>query len=217
MERIMTSNDLRLIEQAKTDPAAFGQLYDAHYDQIVRYAYHHLPDRATAEDVTSEVFLKAMKALPRFKPQSGVPFSAWLYKIAANEIASYFRRSQRARLLSLDFLIEAHQFEPPSDEDIEQDLIDREATQQAQRDYQLLKQLLPSLPRKYREVIVLRYFEHKKIQEIATITSKNTNTVKSLLKRGVAKLTVAYEAHKNHQLQPLAHPGVITGEDNLQP
>jgi RNA polymerase sigma-70 factor (ECF subfamily) len=73
------------IEQAKTDPQAFGELFDEYYDTIVRYVVRRTADVAVAQDITSEVFIKAFKHLLSFRWQ-GVLFSAWLYRIAMNEL-----------------------------------------------------------------------------------------------------------------------------------
>src|SRR5215469_15876117 len=79
-----------LVERAKTDADAFGELYDQYFAQIYRFVYSRLREQDVAEDVTSEVFFKALRAIHRYKP-SGHPFSAWLYQISVNAIADHYR------------------------------------------------------------------------------------------------------------------------------
>lgn len=80
-----------LVERAKFDPVAFEELYTRYYGRIFAFAYRRLRTRELAEDVTADVFMKALDALPRFKWQ-GVSVSAWLYRIANNRITDHFRR-----------------------------------------------------------------------------------------------------------------------------
>src|SRR6266498_4974885 len=97
----------RLIEAARNDPLAFGQLYDAYYPKISYYLLHRLPRADVAQDITSEVFFKAMTRLHTFSWRDSATFSAWLYKIASNEIKMYYRKKERT-FLSLEFLSEHH-------------------------------------------------------------------------------------------------------------
>src|SRR5580704_11708558 len=80
----------QLVERAKQDAAAFGELYDHYFGQIYRFVFSRMRDQDAAEDVTSDVFFKALRAIGRYKP-SGHPFSAWLYQIAVNAIADTYR------------------------------------------------------------------------------------------------------------------------------
>ncbi|HYL07507.1 MAG TPA: sigma factor, partial [Candidatus Udaeobacter sp.] len=75
-----------LVERAKRDPRQFGALYDRFFQQIYRFVYSRVREQTAAEDVTSEVFMKALKAMPRYQ-DTGRPFAAWLYQIAVNAIA----------------------------------------------------------------------------------------------------------------------------------
>src|SRR3982074_1841208 len=80
----------QLVERAKVEPEAFGELYDHYFGQIYRFVYSRLRNQEAAEDTTSEVFFKALRAIHRYKP-SGHPFSAWLYHISVNAIADHYR------------------------------------------------------------------------------------------------------------------------------
>src|SRR5207245_11491951 len=83
-----------LVDRAKRNPEAFGALYDRYFAQIYRFAYSRVRDQSLAEDVTSEVFFKALKNIKRYT-YTGHPFSSWLYQIALNALADHYRRQRR--------------------------------------------------------------------------------------------------------------------------
>jgi RNA polymerase sigma factor (sigma-70 family) len=176
----------KLIESAKTSAAAFGELYDLYYAKIFNYILRRTNDFELSQDITTDVFMKALDRIAGFTWR-GVPFSAWLYRIASNEIANHFR-DKRAKNISLDFLIEEQDFEPADEADIEADLIAAQDKIQRHQLFLIVQKQLRMLPLKYQEVLSLRYFEKKSIAEISQIMGKKPGTVKSLLSRGVAKL-----------------------------
>ena len=173
----MRDEDERLVSAAQTDSEAAGGLYDKYYREILGYIYHCTLDRATTEDLTSDVFLAAFRHLARFR-WGQVPFRAWLYRIATNEVRTYYRHRKRRKSTRL----QSEGGDPvgavrPADE--------RSAVQE---EYRLLHDALSKLRLKYRTVIILRYFEDKAIAEIAAITGQRSGTVKSQLHRGLAQL-----------------------------
>ena len=82
-----------LVDRAKRDPEAFGALYDRYFSQIYRFVFSRLRDQTSAEDVTSEVFMKALRSIPRYQ-DTGRPFTAWLYQISVNTINDRYRASR---------------------------------------------------------------------------------------------------------------------------
>src|SRR5215472_2801865 len=106
-----------LVERAKLDPAAFGELYDHYVGQIYRFVYSRVRSQDLAEDVTSEVFFKALRAIHRYRP-SGHPFSAWLYQISVNAIADHYRSKRPEQ--DLDTAIGVSDRGAPVDERIAQ-------------------------------------------------------------------------------------------------
>jgi len=184
----------KLVERAKTDQQAFGMLFDTYYPPILNYILHRVGDVATAEDLTSVVFFKAWNSLPKFEWRS-VPFRAWLYRIASNEVNSYFRQ-KKTKPSSLEALFEETGFEFPSTINIEEDYIAYEDLLLKHQDFQLVHRLVLDLPLKYQEILVLRYFEKKSLLDIVELTDKKMNTVKSLLARGTTKLHKAFTSHK---------------------
>lgn len=201
-----TKHEEQLVKSATGgNHAAFGELYDAHYERILRYCLRRTGVVAVAEDMTSEVFMKAWRSIGSFRPR-GVPFGAWLYKIATNEIRMYYR-SGKYRTVSLDELCDEQGYEPVSDSDIEQEAIVAQELVESKQQFQYALQLIQQLPLKYQEVLTLRYVEHKKLTEIATITGRKVGTVKSLLSRGIAKL--------RGEMQPSASYRITRSEDLL--
>ena len=180
------SSEQALIERANGDPQAFGDLFDRYYPVMFAYVLRRVGKWNDAQDITSEVFLKALKGLWRFRWQ-GIAFSAWLYRIATNEVGIYFRRAGRAPL-SLNQLIEQSGFEPASRDDLIAEKLEAERQFERHRDFLIARSRIASLPLKYQHVITLRFFEQKSVKEIAEILGKKEGTVKSLLSRGLQRL-----------------------------
>jgi RNA polymerase sigma-70 factor (ECF subfamily) len=181
---LMTEKEL--VYQAKDDPEAFGRLYDLNYTAILNYCIRRTGDIELANDITSETFFKALKNISRFEWRD-VSFSAWLYRIAGNEIASYFRKKSY-KADSLDYLSESQGLEPISPEDLEEEFIEAQEELERHKEFLAIREQTGKLHLKYQDVIALRYFTNKSIKDIADILGKPEGTVKSLLHRGLEKL-----------------------------
>lgn len=172
-----------LIQRAKGDPAAFGQLYEAHYGRILNYIFRRTLSVDVAEELTSNVFFKALRALPKYRHRGY--FRAWLYRIATNEVKMHWRRKGGRPLTEQnpdwdDVSGRVHFNSPGGGAEIER--------QEKLRRYAQVQARLRSLPERYQAVLVLRYFEGLPIAEIAAATGKRTGTVKSLIHRGLKRL-----------------------------
>ena len=148
-ENTQTSNDGRLIAQARTSPAAFARLYRRHYDVVFRYCAHRLFERQTAEDITSAVFLKVVENIHRFKgtePQ----FRNWLYKIATNAINNHLRKAARRNgLLKV------------AGERVRSQLADcKDQSDISAKNLARLKRAMFELKPRYQTIITLRFFEN---------------------------------------------------------
>ncbi len=193
------------VEEAKKNPAAFGVIFEAYYPAILRYALHRTGNSAAADDIASEVFFKALNKISSFK-WSGVPFSAWLYRIAGNETIDYYRRHSRGPY-SYDDPDTGHEVpDKGSGSDMENELILAQDEIDNNKKYMEVKEALKTLPDKYQEVLVLRFLEEKKISEIASILGKNEGTIKSLISRGVDRLKKYFDG----KTQPLGGKSVIS-------
>ena len=176
-----------LVAQAQKDPKAFGILFDMYYPKILQYAVRRTGDIEVAQDITADVFFKALKNLWQFKWRS-IPFSAWLYRIATNEINQYFRKGLSRTTTSLENMMEESNFEIASQEDIQKELEETEAEIIRHKEYKIVQEVVKGLPVHYQEVISLRYFEKMKLTEIAVILGKKDGTVKSLHSRALVLL-----------------------------
>jgi len=172
-----------LVERAQEDTEAFGELYDEYYSPIFGYVLKRTASIDAAQDVTSEVFFKALKNLGQFRWR-GVPFSSWLYRIAGNEIVNHFRKSKHGQV-SLEKAGDAISVADPS---TEAEFLKAEVELIRHEEYLALHESISRLPLKYQEVITLRYFEEKQLKEIGEILGKKEGTIKSLLHRGLEKL-----------------------------
>lgn len=173
----------KLVERAKNDAQAFGQLYDWYYSKIFGYVLRRTASIEIAQDVTSDVFFKALKNLEQFRWR-GTPFSSWLYRIATHEIANYFRKNKRGQFC-LEEVPNSISLSNPS---AETELLEAEAELKRHEEFLALHENISKLSVKYEEVITLRFFENKQIKEIGEILGKREGTVKSLLHRGLEKL-----------------------------
>jgi len=161
---------------------------DQHYAAIFGYIHRRVQNWNDSQDIASEVFFKAFKGLWKYRWQ-GVPFSAWLFRIATNEIRMYFRRGRRPNL-SLNQLMEEQGFEPADPQTLDAEKMEAERKLNQYQEFLGLQSRILKLPLKYQEVIVLRYFEQKSVKEIAQILAKREGTVKSLLSRGIGRLRI---------------------------
>ena len=180
------SEEEELVKRAQKDPDAFAKLYDQYYPRIFGYVLRRSANLEAAQDITSETFLKALGKLWQFQWRN-VSFSSWLYKIATNEINQYFRKAEYKKSVSLEELQERG-FELLSPHDPESELIEAQEKLKQHQDFLEIQGRITRLPAKYQEVIALRFFEKKQINEIAEILGKREGTIKSLLHRAVEKL-----------------------------
>ncbi|HUW84407.1 MAG TPA: sigma-70 family RNA polymerase sigma factor [Phycisphaerae bacterium] len=170
------SEDGCLIEEAHTDQNAFAELYRRHYDGVFRHCVRRLFDRAIAEDVTSNVFLRIAQAFDRFQGDEK-DFRNWLYKIATNEINAYQRsRTRRARLFRRAATERHSQRQQARMDDT------------GQEGAAILWRALQSLRPRYQAIVALRYFENMEFADIAAILDSSASTVRSQLSRALAKL-----------------------------
>ena len=169
-------NDSRLIVQARSDRAAFVQLYRRYYDVIFRYCAHRLFNRAMAEDITSEVFLRMVENFHGFRGTEA-QFRNWLYRIATNAVNHHLRRMTRR----ISLLRAAR-------EQSNNQAVDYEESPEK---LALLKEAMLSLKPRYQTIITLRFFENLKLIEIAEVLSSRPGTVRSQLARALARLRKA--------------------------
>jgi RNA polymerase sigma-70 factor, ECF subfamily len=173
---IADDDEQALIEAAQADPARFIELYDRHFHRVFAYVIRRTGNRAEAEDITSQVFERALVNLSRFEWR-GVPLVAWLFRIAANALAD--RRRQ----------IERDSADPPPDvpDEGESATIERRA---------MLFQLVERLPDVQRSVVEMRFVDGRSIREIAAALDRSEGAVKQLQLRALENLRKSMEGRR---------------------
>jgi RNA polymerase sigma-70 factor, ECF subfamily len=157
-----------LIEAAQADPARFVDLYERHFHRVYAYVARRTSSRAEAEDITSEVFEHALTNLRKYEWR-GVPFVAWLFRIAANALTDRWRQASR----------DGYELPPEVPDAREADEIERRA---------MVCQLVDRLPDAQRQVIEMRFVEQKSIREIAAALDRSEGAVKQLQLRALENL-----------------------------
>lgn len=162
-----------VVERAQHDTAAFGEIYERYYRRLYAYTYNRTHSPEDAEDIVSNTFLQAMEGLARYEWRN-VPFGAWLFRIASNQIAMHYRRS--GRTVELDELSLESSYDGPEEEAIRgSDAAD-------------LRSAVLQLKPDQRRVIELRYHQDLRNREIAGQMGRTEGAVKLLLHRATNNL-----------------------------
>ena len=156
------------------DGGAFGELYQQNLKQIYRYIFYKVGSPAEAEDLTEQTFLKAWEAIGRFREQ-GVPFSAWLFRMAHNLVIDHHRTSHEA--VPLDDLIDADDGQPAPDDVVALRL-----------DVQTLRDAIARLTPEQQQVIILRFIQGMSHGEVAVIMGKHEGAIRGLQHRALEAL-----------------------------
>ncbi len=168
------------IEKAKKDPAHFDKLYDRYFDGIFNFIFRRTDDEAIAADLCSQTFLAALQNIQKYTFR-GLPFSAWLYKIASNQVRKFYRDTQKNVVFSLEESMIGKLFvetdENPNDEKI-----------------RVLIHYLKELQTEDMMVLELRFFEEKNFKEIAYILEISESGAKMRTYRALEKLKKLFEA-----------------------
>ena len=167
------AEEQQIIERAKQRPEAFGLIYEKYYSPIYYFVHKRIGDETISADVVSQVFLKALDKLSSYKFK-GLPFSAWLYRIATNQVNEFFRRNTRQRVVSLEpehvsNLLEeweSHGVDPAS----------------------VLGKLFDELNDDEVQLLELRFFEERPFQEVAYILDISETNAKVKVHRVLKKL-----------------------------
>lgn len=178
-------NEEQLIEQAKTDPEAFGQLYELYVEKIYNYIYYRLGNHHDAEDLTAKVFYRALNHIAHYN-QKGAPFAAWLYRIAHNLVVNWHRDHSRRQMVGLENLdLSGDKQESP-----------HHAAEQT-NERELLLAAIQHLPRERQELLMLKFVERMSNAEIGRVLGRSEGAVKSLYHRTLVSLKELLAEHEN--------------------
>jgi RNA polymerase sigma-70 factor (ECF subfamily) len=170
----------KLIDLAsRGDEQAFGELYDIWAAKVYRFIYTKIKNAHVAEDLTSEVFLKAWEKLHQYKPQKDAKFSTWLYTVARNTIVDHYRANKSSEISFEDL---------PETADLEGEEPYKEAGE--------LEQALSKLPPEYEKVLRLRFVEDYPIAKIAQLMRKKEDNIRAITSRALKKLREVLESSK---------------------
>ncbi|MGE5673412.1 MAG: sigma-70 family RNA polymerase sigma factor [Mycobacterium leprae] len=160
-----------LVEEAKRDPEAFGQLYDSYFGRVYSYVYRKTGDRQVAEDLTADTFMKALAHIKSYR-YTGQPFVAWLYRIASNVVTDYYR---------------SHRITATLDEGLQIPSLDTSPEEAALMvdDQQAVARAIATLSPDQQDVVLLRFSGDLKLKEIAGVVGKTEGAVKALMFRAL--------------------------------
>lgn len=171
----MVNTTTSLIEQARRrDPDAVAELYRQHVQAVARYIGYRVPDPTVVEDLTAEVFLRMVESLPRYRP-TGAPFEAWLYRIAASQVANHYRKVKRQPQTELH-------------EAIGSETTPVEFNVQKQQELHELRTALGHLSEEHRTILFLRFVERKSHDETARILGKTVEAIATAQHRALKQL-----------------------------
>lgn len=174
----MTDAEIRseyaILEKSRKNPQAFGELYEKYFDRIFNFIYRQTDDEDLTADLCSQAFLNALNHVHQFQFK-GVPVSAWLYRIAANEVNKYYRKQKSTRVFSIEEM-RVKELMAMSDERWDEPLLEQ------------LIGYLKELPTEMLEVLELRFFEDKDFREIAYILNITESGAKMRTYRALDRL-----------------------------
>jgi RNA polymerase sigma-70 factor (ECF subfamily) len=174
-----------LVEQAKTDPDAFGEIYEQYVDKIYNYVYYRIGNHYDAEDLTAKVFHRALNHIPNYN-NTGVPFAAWLYRIAHNLVANWHRDNSRRQVVALDQVsLRGAQQESPHQ------VVERT------NERELLLAAIQKLPPERQELLTLKFIERMSNAEIGRVMGRSEGAIKSLYYRTLVTLKDLLAEHQN--------------------
>ncbi len=168
--------ELKIIEQAKIDPAAFSSLYECYVDKIYNYIYYRTHNHQDAEDLTAGVFQRALDKIDTYKDK-GYPFSAWLYTIAHNLVANWHRDEQKCQTIPLEQVsMVSSQNGNPFQTTVKKEKVN------------LLAQSIKTLSPVRQQLLTLKFIDGETNAEIGRILNRSEGAVKSLYHRTMVSL-----------------------------
>ena len=165
-----------LVERAKSDHDAFGELYNRYIERIYNYILYRTGNREDAEDLAARTFQRALKHIPNYVDK-GIPFSAWLYRIARNLVANHHRDTGRRKMVSLDEIINLHEGEGTPERIVQ--MVENEET---------LLQAIRRLPSDRQELLLLKFLDRMPNVEIGSVLGRSEGAIKSLYHRTLQSL-----------------------------
>jgi RNA polymerase sigma-70 factor, ECF subfamily len=175
-QKLSEIEEADLIELAKDDQAAFGELYERYVKRIYNYVYYRTGNHHDAEDLTARVFARALQHIPSYVDR-GLPFSAWLYRIAHNLVVNWHRDRGRRKLVPIDELVVSTlRSEAP------------ERMTERREEQELLLIAIRTLPEERQQLLILKFVERLSNAEIGDVMNRSEGAIKSLYHRTLLAL-----------------------------
>ncbi len=163
-----------VLRSQEGDTDAFGQIYDRFFDSIYRYCAFRLP-KEIAEDVTADIFVKAWEKIYTYKPHKGIPFGAWLFRIARHSVIDAYRTTRGFEEVS-------EALPDPDNFNRAEERLERNDT------LRIVREAMSKLPKRYREVLILTFVSELPYNEIARVLRMTEGGVRILKLRALRKL-----------------------------
>ena len=176
MTNYRNHNDASLVQFAKKDPEAFGELYERYVTKIYNYIYYRVSNQAEAEDLTARTFFRALQKIGSYE-ERGLPFSAWLYRIAHNLVANWHRSQSRRKSVQLDELITA-----TSEASSPSNLAEKQEAKE------MLLEVIQNLPEDRQQLLILKFVERMPNARIGQVMGRSESSIKSLYHRTLKTL-----------------------------
>ena len=160
----------------------FGRLYDLHVERVYRHIYYRVGNTADAEDLTQQVFLKAWKAVRKYK-KTGTPFLAWLMRISHNLVVDYYRSKKDTAFLDNELALEDG---TPGPEQLAEENFDQ----------QQIRKVILRLPEEQQQVILMSFIEGFSYSEIAAALGKKEGNIRVIVHRALKKMRQILETEK---------------------
>ncbi|MDH3674782.1 MAG: sigma-70 family RNA polymerase sigma factor [Anaerolineae bacterium] len=184
----MTADPLdegQIVEQAKTDPEAFGKLYELYVEKIYNYVYYRIGNHQDAEDLTAKVFHRALNHISNYNDK-GVPFAAWLYRIAHNLVANWHRDHKRRKVVALEQVsLSGDKEENP------------QKAAERSNERELLLAAIHELPPERQQLLTLKFVERMSNADIGRLMGRSEGAIKSLYHRTLVSLKNLLAEHEN--------------------
>ena len=175
-ENRLAETEETLVRRARRDADAFGELYERYVDRIYNYIFYRVGDAPEAEDLTARVFYRALGHIHEYQTR-GAPFAAWLYRIAHNLVANWYRdRSRRKNIRLDDIALLAERGDGPHQR--------AEQNEEAQ----ILLRAIRKLPAERQHLLILKFGEELSNEEIARLMGRTEGAIKSLYHRTLVML-----------------------------
>lgn len=174
-------SDSELVQRAQTQPAAFEALYRKYYSSVLRFVRSRVRSDADAADITQAVFIKALTSIGKYRDQ-GHAFTAWLFRIALNEITTQARKNTRLRAMYAGYSEVSDLLAEVSEPTVS---------------HQMLGEALNALKETDRQLVEMRYFEQLKLKDIAVLMDWSESNAKVRMHRTLKRLSAALQTAKS--------------------